>query len=160
MIWKWHICECIIINYIILLGHNVFVKSWKMNLKIFSLIVQSSYITSSWLFNHCFCTKRQKVGCELLFVITPIKHYQKLLPIPLLHSTRLVVEWKHHHGIAPRWTWPSISIVMDVYWKIPVKLHYHSCANGDLIVLWWNWTNFMYVFIKLPKKSTILNVAW
>jgi hypothetical protein len=51
------------------------------------------------------------------------------------------------------------SIVMDVQWKIHARLHSHSCANEDPILLWWNWTIFMYVFIEFPNKPIIFYVA-
>jgi len=58
------------------------------------------------------------------------------------------------------WIQLSISIVMDVQWKIHVHgLHSCLCANGDPKVLWWNWTKFMYEFIKLPKRTNYFYVA-
>lgn len=87
------------------------------------------------------------------FVITPLKLYQKPCHIPLLHTIDLIAEWKHHHRYYLGWTQPSISIVMHVQKKIHARLHYHLCANGNLMVLSWNWTKFMYVFIKPLKKT-------
>jgi hypothetical protein len=43
--------------------------------------------------------------------------------------------------------------------KFMFRNYSHLCANRDPIVLWWNWTKFIYVLIKLPKKRTILDVA-
>jgi hypothetical protein len=49
---------------------------------------------------------------------------------------------EQHHG----WIRPLRPSIMDVQWKIHVRLHFHSCANMSLITLLWNWTKFMYVF--------------